>query len=56
MKKVQATGGKVLGGQKPGELDDTTGVGLYIELTDTENNRVSIIQPAFGTHSPSEPT
>jgi 3-hydroxyisobutyrate dehydrogenase-like beta-hydroxyacid dehydrogenase len=33
------------GGMKPGEPDDIPGVGLYIAFTDTEGNRVSILQP-----------
>jgi len=45
MKKITEAGGKVLGGQKPGEPDDIPGVGLYISFMDTEGNRVSIIQP-----------
>jgi uncharacterized protein len=45
MKKVEETGGKVLGGQKPGEPDDIPGVGLYVSFVDTEGNRVGLIQP-----------
>lgn len=40
MKKVTAAGGKVLG--EPMEIP---GVGQYVSFTDTENNRVSILQP-----------
>lgn len=40
MKKVTASGGKVLG--EPMEIPD---VGLYVSFTDTEGNRVSILQP-----------
>jgi len=46
MKKVAAAGGKVLGGQKPGEPDDIPGVGLYVGVLDTEGNRVGLLQPA----------
>ncbi len=46
MKKVEKAGGKILGGQKPGEPDDIPGVGLYVGFIDTEGNRVSMIQPA----------
>jgi predicted enzyme related to lactoylglutathione lyase len=46
MKKVQDAGGKVLGGQKPGEPDDIPGIGLYASFIDTEGNRVSMLQPA----------
>ncbi len=45
MKKVEETGGKVLGGQKPGEPDDIPGVGLYLSIVDTEGNRVGLLQP-----------
>lgn len=47
MKKVEETGGKVLGGQKLGEPDDIPGVGLYVSFADTEGNRVGILQPSF---------
>jgi predicted enzyme related to lactoylglutathione lyase len=46
MKKVKEAGGKVLGGQKPGEPDAIPGVGLYASFVDTEGNRVSLLQPA----------
>ncbi|HET6486229.1 MAG TPA: VOC family protein [Spirochaetia bacterium] len=46
MKRVAAAGGKVLGGQKPGEPDDIPGVGLYSAFIDTEGNRVGMLQPA----------
>lgn len=45
MKKVVDAGGKVLGGQKPGEPDDIPGVGLYVSFIDTEGNRVGMLQP-----------
>lgn len=45
MKKIEDAGGKVLGGQKPGEPDDIPGVGLYVSFLDTEGNRVSLLQP-----------
>ena len=45
MKKVEESGGKIIGGQKPGLPDDIPGVGLYIAFVDTEGNRVSMIQP-----------
>jgi predicted enzyme related to lactoylglutathione lyase len=45
-KKVAAAGGKVLGGQKPGEPDDIPGVGLYAAILDTEGNRVGMLQLA----------
>jgi predicted enzyme related to lactoylglutathione lyase len=47
MKAVQEAGGKILGGSwKAGEPDDIPGVGLYISFLDTEDNRVSMIQPS----------
>jgi predicted enzyme related to lactoylglutathione lyase len=46
MKQVTAAGGKVLGGQNPGEPDDIPGVGLYASFLDTEGNRVGMLQPA----------
>ncbi len=46
MKKVEEAGGKVIGGQKPGEPDEIPGVGLYVSFFDTEGNRVSMLQPA----------
>jgi predicted enzyme related to lactoylglutathione lyase len=45
MKEVEAAGGKVMGGQKPGEPDDIPGVGLYVSFMDTEGNRVGMLQP-----------
>jgi len=41
MKKVADAGGKVLG--DPMEIP---GIGQYVSFTDTEGNRVSILQPA----------
>lgn len=46
MKKVEEAGGKIIGGQKPGEPDDIPGVGLFIAFLDTEGNRVSLLQPS----------
>ena len=47
MKKVEAAGGKLLGGQAgPKEPDNIPGVGLYASFLDTEGNRVSLLQPA----------
>jgi len=40
MKKVADTGGTILG--KPVEIP---GIGLYVSFTDTEGNRVSLLQP-----------
>jgi len=40
-KKVTAAGGKVLG--EPMEIP---GVGRYVSITDTEGNRVSLLQPS----------
>ncbi len=41
MKKVEDAGGKVLG--EPMEIP---GIGQYVAFTDTEGNRVSLLQPA----------
>jgi predicted enzyme related to lactoylglutathione lyase len=46
MKRVTAEGGRVVGGQKPGEPDNIPGVGLYVAFIDTEGNRVGILQPS----------
>ena len=43
MKKIGEAGGKVLG--EPMEI---TGIGLYVSFTDSEGNRVSILQPRMG--------
>lgn len=45
MENVDAAGGKVLGGQVPGEPDDIPGIGLYCAIVDPEGNRVSMLQP-----------
>ena len=45
MKRVTDAGGKVLGGQKPGEPDDIPGIGLYVSFTDSEGNRVGMLEP-----------
>lgn len=46
MRNVEAAGGKVLGGQTPGEPDEIPGIGLYASFIDTEGNRMSMLQPA----------
>ena len=46
MKDVKAAGGTVIGGhKKDGEPDEIPGVGLYASFIDTEDNRVSLLQP-----------
>jgi uncharacterized protein len=40
MKKIAAAGGKVLG-----EPMQIPGVGMYVSFYDTEENRVSVLQP-----------
>jgi predicted enzyme related to lactoylglutathione lyase len=40
MKKVTSSGGKIIG-----EPMDIPGVGKYVSFTDTEGNRVSMLQP-----------
>lgn len=44
MNTVEKAGGKVLGGQKPGEPDNIPGVGLYCAFIDTEGNRIGMMQ------------
>ena len=44
MKKVTDAGGKVLG--EPMEIP---GIGQYVSFTDTEGNRISMLQPSMGT-------
>jgi len=45
IKKVKASGGKIIGGSKPGVPDDIPNIGLYIAFADTEGNRLSLLQP-----------
>jgi predicted enzyme related to lactoylglutathione lyase len=42
IEKIRLAGGTILG--EPVEIPS---VGLYVSFTDTENNRVSILQPAM---------
>ena len=47
MKKVEAAGGKVLGGGfKAGEPDDIPGIGLFSGFIDPEGNQVGMLQPS----------
>ncbi len=47
MKKVEAVGGKVIGGQGgPAEPDNIPGVGLYSAAIDSEGNRFGMLQPS----------
>lgn len=55
MEQVAAAGGVVHGGQKPGEPDEIPGVGLYVSFTDTEGNRVGMLQPMGMEGAKSEP-
>ena len=46
MKDVEKAGGKIIGGgHKAGEPDDIPGVGLYIAISDSEGNRIGMLQP-----------
>ena len=46
MKSVEEAGGKVLAGSTgKSEPDEIPGVGLYISIMDTEDNRVGMLQP-----------
>jgi hypothetical protein len=47
MEKVKAAGGKVQGSSKGTEdPDEIPGVGLYMNILDTEGNPLSLLQPA----------
>jgi predicted enzyme related to lactoylglutathione lyase len=46
MKKVEAAGGTVLGGRLPGVPEDMPGLGIFVNIRDTEGNQVSLMQPA----------
>jgi predicted enzyme related to lactoylglutathione lyase len=46
MKKVVAAGGEVLGGRTPGVPEDMPGLGLFVNIRDTEGNLVALMQPA----------
>ena len=43
--KVIASGGKIVGGSKPGIPDNIPGIGLYIGIIDTEGNHIALLQP-----------
>lgn len=46
MKDVEKAGGKIIGGgHKAGEPDDIPGVGLYKAFSDSEGNRIGMLQP-----------
>ena len=45
MKRVTEAGGKIMEGESAGEPTDIPGIGLYIGFTDTEGNRVSMLEP-----------
>lgn len=45
MQQVKKSGGKVIGGQKPGKPDNIPGVGLFVAFNDTEGNRIGMLQP-----------
>ena len=47
MEKVKAAGGKVSFTEN-GEPMNIPGIGLYVGITDTEGNRVSMLQPSLG--------
>jgi predicted enzyme related to lactoylglutathione lyase len=55
MDKIEAAGGKVLGGdQKPGEPDEVPGVGLFATFIDTEGNLVTIYEDRSPDPTPSQ--
>lgn len=45
MEKVKEAGGKIIGGKNPAQPDDIPGVGLYVSFTDSEGNKVGMLQP-----------
>jgi predicted enzyme related to lactoylglutathione lyase len=46
MEKVKAAGGTVHGGSKhDGQPEEIPGVGVFCSITDTEGNRISMLQP-----------
>jgi predicted enzyme related to lactoylglutathione lyase len=46
MKKIEEAGGSIIGGDHMDkEPDDIPGVGLYVAFTDTEGNRIALLQP-----------
>ena len=46
MQKVEAAGGKILGGATgPGKVDNIPGIGRYISFEDTEGNHVGMLEP-----------
>ena len=48
MKKVEESGGKIIGGASgPGKIDDIPGVGRYISFEDSEGNHVGMLQPVL---------
>ncbi len=49
MKKVVAAGGTVIGGRTPGVPEDMPGIGLFINIRDTEGNIVSLMQSTRGS-------
>ena len=54
IKEVKANGGTILGamdanGQVKMEPDNIPGVGLWISIQDSEQNRVSLLQPVINT-------
>ena len=47
MEEIKEAGGTIIGGgHKEGEPDNIPGIGLYIAFTDTEGNRIALLQPS----------
>ncbi len=45
MKKVEESGGKIVGGASgPGKIDDIPGIGRYVSFQDPEGNHVGMLQ------------
>ncbi len=45
MKKVEESGGKIIGASQGMRPDNIPGVGLYIAIEDTEGNKVALLEP-----------
>lgn len=46
IEKIKGAGGTIVAGETHGEPVDIPGIGKYVSMTDTEGNRVGILQPS----------
>jgi predicted enzyme related to lactoylglutathione lyase len=51
-KKIEAAGGKILGGTKPNEVDEIPGIGKFLQFEDTEGNVLTVYEDANKTPLP----